>query len=506
MPNASFTLSIPPELLQEIFLKNTEVDDLSHDRLRTARYSSQVCQSWRSLLLRSPFVWARLLDLDSLGRSREKWSEEVVSRIGDAPIWMEGRVRPSLDSVLMFVLEKKWENVQALRLVGSFNHYPTNSWSFIGRKAPLLETLTIHFPDSLFPTSQLHSLCSSLLFNNEAPRLRELEISTAFQVKPSAPWLSNLQVLILSTKQTVTSILSILHNTPRLERLHLLPKSILAAEEISTSPVQLPHLQFLHIGYTDYSEAVPFLELISPSCTTCLLSMERAYWTFNVHGVPLIDPMAEKLHRAVLRWILTYSTGFGIPNDITLETYSSELAIFLWIRGPKSEAERRHYLRTTINVDIPLGPNASFIQSLIDASPSPFSSVKKLRLTSFINHRDELLQLLQTFSSVTELVLDPGWEKISALCPTQSQFFPQLRIVEVRPTREGPQYWTMAASRLPNICDFLEHRAAVGLPVSELDLRDVASYLQRDAYERLLDRLNKIDGLVVKWGSLYFQI
>ncbi|KAF9552319.1 hypothetical protein CPC08DRAFT_714715 [Agrocybe pediades] len=92
MPSASFTLIIPPERLQDILLKNTEVGDPSHDRLRAARYSSQVCRSWRSLLLRSPIVWARLLDLNSLRKSKEKWTEEVVSRIGNAPIWIEGPV------------------------------------------------------------------------------------------------------------------------------------------------------------------------------------------------------------------------------------------------------------------------------------------------------------------------------------------------------------------------------------------------------------------------------
>ncbi|KAF9552320.1 hypothetical protein CPC08DRAFT_714716 [Agrocybe pediades] len=269
-----------------------------------------------------------------------------------------------------------------------------------------METFSIHISthpvldDINDPPSPL---CSSLLFNNVAPKLRVLEISPAFQMNPSAPWLSNLQVLILSSTKSVTSILTILHHTPRLERLHLLPKSILAVDEIiDTSPVHLPHLQLLQIGYTRPSEAVPILEHIIPS-TTCLLSMERRHSTRRLN-----DPKAEKLHGAVLRWMSTYCTSDGMLKHIILETYSSgSQEVFLWIRGPNLEAERRDDVKTTLNVDIPLDLDTSFIQPLIESSL--FSSVTKLHLTSFIYHRDKLLQLLQTFSAVTELVLDPGW-------------------------------------------------------------------------------------------------
>ncbi|KAF9562437.1 hypothetical protein CPC08DRAFT_761418, partial [Agrocybe pediades] len=47
---------LPPELLLEIFAQNT-LEIYSYERLTTARYSSQVCQLWRSILLSSTFLW-----------------------------------------------------------------------------------------------------------------------------------------------------------------------------------------------------------------------------------------------------------------------------------------------------------------------------------------------------------------------------------------------------------------------------------------------------------------
>ncbi|KAF9552325.1 hypothetical protein CPC08DRAFT_293936 [Agrocybe pediades] len=494
---ASCIQAIPFELLQETFLKNTELDDIQHDRLTTARFCSQVCRSWRSILLQSPRVWGRLLDLDYLEKSKSAWKKELVSRIGDAPIWMEGRIRQSTYSVVVSVLEKKWQNVQILQLRGSLEQYPTADWSFLGRAAPNLERLFIHFPDPWDITPKY----SSILFNNAAPKLRQFEFSAAFQLDASAPWFSNLHTLILSTEKTVTDILTMLKATPRLEHLHILRHCVITEEDARIFQIDLPCLKFLHLAWAECSEVVPFLESISPS-PRCLLSLEK-YAAVTTHGSTSV---MRKMFRAILRWLVAYGGAGYLPKDITLNVIggSSSGVNFLWIHGSNPGTELPRYVRTSLDVQFPYS-NAydTFMKPLI--ASSPFSSVLRLRLIVFTHkHNDCFLPFLRTFSSVTHFISDP--KSIGALCnssldETQPHFFPHLRTVEVRPALKEARDWIAAASQLRTVCNFLEHRVAIGLPVSVLDIYNLTPYIHDHGLnEQVKDRIHKIEGLFVKWG------
>ncbi|KAF4612675.1 hypothetical protein D9613_011889 [Agrocybe pediades] len=119
------------------------------------------------------------------------------------------------------------------------------------------------------------------------------------------------------------------------------------------------------------------------------------------------------------------------------------------------------------------------------------------------NHQNVILRLLQTFPSVTELVTDP--KTINDLCnngPTQAQplFFPRLHTLEVRPAHD--EHRGLTASHLQAACNFVEQRAALGSPVSFLDIRDLTSYVYDGSNEEVEKCMKKIDGGVVKvrWG------
>ena len=57
--------SLPYDLLMAIFEMNANmfVDDRA---LGTTRSTSQVCRSWRNIVLVTPSIWAKLIDLDYL--------------------------------------------------------------------------------------------------------------------------------------------------------------------------------------------------------------------------------------------------------------------------------------------------------------------------------------------------------------------------------------------------------------------------------------------------------
>ncbi|KAF9548713.1 hypothetical protein CPC08DRAFT_769207 [Agrocybe pediades] len=188
---------LPPELMYNIFLQNTEHDHYSHNRLNTARYCSQVCQSWRSLLLSSPTIWGRLLKAEYFRNTTRGrvWAREVLSRAGDALLWVETlSANPAdPDFIVQWILKEKWENVQFASLEFP-NMDPEEKWSFLGKESPNLESLRVVVYHRLRP------LAVPALFSNVAPRLRAFHLPGCFKF-PNAPLcLSNLRILTLDTE------------------------------------------------------------------------------------------------------------------------------------------------------------------------------------------------------------------------------------------------------------------------------------------------------------------
>ncbi len=63
------------DLLLDIFEMN--VNMFSDTRaLNTARFTSQVCRSWRNIMLTKPSIWAKLIDFDSLSCPSAQHMEE----------------------------------------------------------------------------------------------------------------------------------------------------------------------------------------------------------------------------------------------------------------------------------------------------------------------------------------------------------------------------------------------------------------------------------------------
>src|SRR6266567_3695438 len=54
--------------------------------LVTARHTSQVCTSWRSLILPSSSLWANTINLKHLDQKNHNWRREILKRTGDSPI------------------------------------------------------------------------------------------------------------------------------------------------------------------------------------------------------------------------------------------------------------------------------------------------------------------------------------------------------------------------------------------------------------------------------------
>ncbi|KAF9527734.1 hypothetical protein CPB83DRAFT_374835 [Crepidotus variabilis] len=105
---------------------------------------SQVCQSWRFLLLEIPTVWGKLMDLDILC-SRDRLREEVPSRSRNAPLWVRGHDHrwpnrsnaPIPNTFPIPFLKAYWPRIGRLNV--SIQDLGT-LWGVVTQAAPLLES------------------------------------------------------------------------------------------------------------------------------------------------------------------------------------------------------------------------------------------------------------------------------------------------------------------------------------------------------------------------------
>ncbi|KAF4612649.1 hypothetical protein D9613_011865 [Agrocybe pediades] len=493
------TICLPSELWLEIFVKTTERDNLSHSRLETARRCSQVCQLWRTLLLSSAHIWGRLMELDYLGHATDEWKELVLSRVGNALLWITGRISSTTWRFFVKLLDEKWENVQILEVLESpgTRIYPEGTGAFLGRPAPNLVSLNLRLYNR-FPMTQTFTL-----FSNFAPRLREIETSFVLNINPPFTWLSNLHRISFHANYTSSNILSILQVMPQLRRLRIWrgqsSNVVHQPEGVSDIiPIRLPRLQSLQIFHCTQSDALPFLELIKPSPTCSITILTTCSPPVNNPDsyVGIQDP-SSRFYCASLPWILAYMKARG-PRSISLAADDLN-HVFRMLDHRSPQISQLYKLEEEcLDIKVHLDNYCHSALAELARSSDIFSSVRQLSL--FVDKHDSWVPLYNAFSSVTELTLCAYKIDLTALHADhkeqkQSILFPQLRSLRV--VLEGSAS-ALDSDIVPGILDFMENRAGVGLPLScfHLLVQDPGPRIALSDNDK--ERLANLPGLSVK--------
>ncbi|KAF9554163.1 hypothetical protein CPC08DRAFT_727366 [Agrocybe pediades] len=392
-------IRLPPELWLEIFMKNTEMDDLSHYRLETARHCSQVCQLWRTILLSSSSTWGRLLVLHEFERTADEWKELMLARVGNALLWIRGWISHSTWKFFLTVVDRYWENVQVFDVWQNTGpRLSPEIAAFLGKPAPNLEVFALEYSGHIYPAPGKPYIQN--MFSNFAPRLRRYEISPfLFDVNSTLPWIRNLHTIHFHAEYSKDVIFSVLKAMPRIE--------------------------FIHINLQPW--------------------------------------MDETLPR-----------GF-CPSSPSTAT------------SPYFETRR-------LDVGFVLDSHYHSALANLGAASGSFSSVEQLLVDVGDNH-EALIPLYEAFTSVTQLTLEASDMDIPVLHADreqkQSVLFPQLRILRIS-FEAGALAGT---AYLPQVFDYIEYRAKVGLPLSCLDLSDCSPLELSDSNR---ERLDMLMGLTVK--------
>ena len=226
-PIHNFTLH--RDILWNIFMLNADMDaptnpDLQYSSvggtrqfvfspLTVLRCSSQVCRSWREIILEAPSLWSRVIDLDILRISPLKWREEVMERTGDAPLHVKGRVYESGDqNLFVWIISTFGARIRYLDVFGVPDSLSlASARSFIQHPVPCLESFKLQI-GRIMPSGD-HNFS---LFSNNAPSLRSY-FHTGIHFDIETPWLSNLCNLYLCSHIGLCELLKILSRTSRLE-------------------------------------------------------------------------------------------------------------------------------------------------------------------------------------------------------------------------------------------------------------------------------------------------
>ncbi|KJA13783.1 hypothetical protein HYPSUDRAFT_209263 [Hypholoma sublateritium FD-334 SS-4] len=228
------------------------------DALTTTRYASQVCHAWRTTIVNTPLIWARLIDLDSLhGLKSNEWGQEIIRRSGTELLWIKAAndwtrlSRPIAEQRLFFrkIIAENWDRIQKL-IISTLVLVHREMWKVpLCHPAPTLEKFRIHSSDRGHSktVAVMHQFTD--LFSGYAPRLRDFS-ADYHKINLNARWLRNLRSIQLDMVYNIFECLKVLSHAYDLEDIKITGKTA-SQSESQTPPhpvVDLPKLKRLHLS------------------------------------------------------------------------------------------------------------------------------------------------------------------------------------------------------------------------------------------------------------------
>jgi hypothetical protein len=269
------------DLLWQIFAINTTLDlpkigqnfrtySPYPSPLTTARHTSQVCASWRQLIINSPSLWGNIIDLQSLRQESDAWRNEVLLRTGNSNLSIFGDIGGKgwqhAKNFLEMLLKHYWTRIQWVHV--KFNDFdivewPDSAWSAL---APNLGVFSIRFKYDAPPP-----ICSSpgfILFANHAPLLAHFQ-QNHLPMNLEASWISDLIYLRLDSASDL-KLSDLLETCSRMRSLQTLRLMFEFGRTKSRSlegtlhHVNMPSLSTLVIGSL-FDVSLAFLDHITPA-------------------------------------------------------------------------------------------------------------------------------------------------------------------------------------------------------------------------------------------------
>ncbi|KAF9564038.1 hypothetical protein CPC08DRAFT_290809 [Agrocybe pediades] len=508
--NPSPITLLHPELLWRIFQENIAVvfepwlsdpeavqsRDLAPPKpLATVWDCSQVCREWRSMLLQSPSVWGKVIDLAFLGQKKEEYKQEVLSRTGQAPLFIFGR--PHVNTLLYFApfLEENWWRVQSMEIrsiddIGNRQHI---SWDFLKKPAHCLENFHLNLmfrDDDVLPDSDR-------LFNDYAPHLKSFVIQGRnYKLSPKASWLKNLSHVTFCGDHTMEEVFAALEQTPELVTLEMCCSNValaVAGPAVEGPAIDLPRLRktCLRLGSHMFN-GFSLLERIKLSPDCCMgiatdMDSDKGWTPLSVD-----EDGYSRYEDAVAKQVLPYlklhcpTTIYFVPHQQTLFLQEADNVN----ADPHLINPRYHFC---IPLCIDFLDSSLLLQGL--ANFESFSNVTELSLLlgDYEKYKNAtIVSALRAFPSVRTLKTS---DKILAHLlenPVAATLFPNLVKLDIHMRGGG-----VPPDQEPALHSFFRLRKSIGRPISVLELLPTFFCDWPD-----LDYLEEYSGLLIKWSTI----
>ncbi|KJA26706.1 hypothetical protein HYPSUDRAFT_36433 [Hypholoma sublateritium FD-334 SS-4] len=283
-PPSAAIHSINHDILLYIFTNNADMFS-DGQALHITLIASQVCHQWRSLMLDTPSMWAKLIDMDTIYDSDQELGDELIRRSGTAPLWIKSSGifenqfvanddrDEAFEEFFISVISGNWDRIQKLVIHGACSSCGLVR-SMLCFPAPQLEELEASLPEETENSGNLNEETSTVpLFSDQAPMLRRFFLKN-YVVDQQAPWLGHLRFIGLDRTYDLPDALTVLSATHKLEELRI---DDLADEDISTSlpVVSLPLLK--HLQYNGHPYPISRLLDHIEISTACSLAVRISY-------------------------------------------------------------------------------------------------------------------------------------------------------------------------------------------------------------------------------------
>lgn len=164
-PQSTPIRRINHDVLLYIFTINADMFS-DEQALYTTWITAQVCHKWRSLMLETPSLWAKLIDMDAIYESNQEWGDEIIRRRGTAPLCIRANssgifehqfIEPTdrdkdFEQFFVSVIIGNWDRIQKLVIHGECSSFGLVR-SMLRFSAPKLEDLEASLPEE---TSSFH--------------------------------------------------------------------------------------------------------------------------------------------------------------------------------------------------------------------------------------------------------------------------------------------------------------------------------------------------------------
>ena len=486
--------TLPADILWVIFeINSRSIASESDQALTHSIRASQVCHSWRKVILSSTSLWARLINFSNPVVQKEAGRTEILRRSdGSAPLWIMGRLRTEESYRGFFsVLDTHWERIEILDVDlwegYSQNHYQL--WRPLFRPAPALRVIKLPVANYQPP-----SRYAPPLFGNHAPQLTVYHLTGIIEgvsLRPKGSWIPQVRHIRLSKPLGLSDVLDTLQRATLLESLIIDTITVKYPQSLNTIVIPpsiiLPHLKDLRIS--DCSDEIwfPILKSLAP--------FPLNSFHFKAANSSLTDDLNQTTSEIACENILKFIQVLRERNRTThvLRIIFNSLHGVTHFRISLEDSSNLEPVYFSVNLN---GfPRLSGLLMANLATHSLLSSVQHMHLyldNDVPDLRASFAHLLSALTSLASLrSTDNILEFLLEYC--DSRCLPKLHTLilpVLRPRRSWPVGWEGRYSD-GLVMAFLRHRNKVGLPLSVLDLSEAT--LRMD-----MNQLEEIPGLTVR--------